>query len=319
MPSPLTPNPSPPLRGRGEKKWAAGAAVLLFAALLHAQVTLKPAKRGDMEAELTVRAAERTVEQGLGEVTLTLTVKGPNTLEVEQPRLGDPTAAWKEERQAPTLTVQDGRKTWRQAIRLKQSKKGVETVPDVSLRFRDGPNAEWEEAKWVDILKQMRDGPHPPQPPPPQPSWLRRWGLILALGVAILLLVVWMVKRRRGRREPPLPPDQWALRELDRIERTLMPPHGDAEAFHTQLSHIVRRYLAERYAPHALQQTTAEFLEAVRQVPQVPAEQQERLRDLFERCDLAKFARASTPPEECRRTAEMVRELVKKLATDEHR
>jgi hypothetical protein len=272
-----------------------------------------------METELTVQASERTAEQGLGDVTLMLTVKGPDTLEVEEPRLGDPTAAWKEERQAPTQTIQDGRITWRQTIRLKQSKKGVETVPDVSLRFRDGPKAAWEEAKWVDILKQMRDGPHPPQPPPSQLSWLRRWGPMFALGIAALLLVVWMVKWRRGRREPPLPPDQWALRELDRIERTLMPPQGDAEIFHTQLSHVVRRYLAERYVPHALQQTTAEFLEAVRQVPQVPAEQQERLRDLFERCDLAKFARASTPPEECRRTAKMVRELVKELATDEHR
>jgi hypothetical protein len=290
---------------------AAGAAVFLFGSLLHAQVTLKPEKRNDMEAELTVRAAERTAEQGLGEVTLTQTVKGPITLEVEQPHLGDPTAAWKEERRAPTQTIQDGRKTWCQVIRLKQSKKGVETVPDVSLRFRDGPNADWEEAKWVDILKELRDGPLPPQPPPPQASWLRRWGPMFALGVAALLLGAWMMKRRRGRREPPLPPDQWALRELDRIERTLMPPRGDAEIFHTQLSQVVRRYLAERYVPHALQQTTAEFLEAVRQVPQLPAEQQERLRDLFERCDLAKFARVSTPPEECQRTAEMVRELVR--------
>jgi hypothetical protein len=290
---------------------AAGVAVLLFGALLHAQYTFDPEKRGDMEAKLTVRAAERTAEQGLGAVTLTLTVKGPAPLEVEEPRLGDPTAAWKEERQACTQTIQGGRKTWRQVIHLKQNKKGVETVPDVSLRFRDGPSADWDEAKWVDILKQMRDGPRPPQPPEKKPSWLWRGGLAVALGLAAVLLATWMMKRRHGRQEPPLPPEQGALSELDRIERTLMPPQGDAEVFHTQLSHAVRRYLAERYVPHALQQTTAEFLEAVRQVPQLSAEQQERLRDLFERCDLAKFARASTPPEECQRTAELARELVR--------
>jgi hypothetical protein len=296
------------------RRAAAGAVVLLFGALLHAQYTFDPVTRDDMEAELTVQAAERTAEQGIGAVTLTLTVKGPDTLEVDEPHLGDPTAAWKEERPAYTQAIQGGRKTWRQVIRLKQNKKGVETVPDVSLRFRDGPDADWEEAKWVDILKQMRDGPRPPQPPPPEPSWLWRWGLALALGLATVLLVSWMMKRRRDRQESPLPPDQGALSELDRIERTLMPPQGNAEVFHTQLSHIVRRYLAERYVPHALQQTTAEFLEAVRQVPQLSAEQQERLRDLFERCDLAKFARASTPPEECRRTAELARELVRQTS-----
>ena len=139
--------------------------------------------------------------------------------------------------------------------------------------------------------------------------WLHRQALTIAVGAAVLLvLAAWMMRRRRS--EPPLPAEQWALRELDRIEYTLIPPQGDAEAFHTQLSLVVRRYLAERYVPQALQQTTMEFLEAVRQVPQLPASQQEQLRELFERCDLAKFARASTPPEECRRSAELARQLV---------
>jgi hypothetical protein len=290
---------------------AAGAVVLLFGTLLHAQFTFDPELRGDMEAELTVQAAKRTDEQGLGAVTLLLTVKGPDTLEVKKPHLGYPAEPWKEEWPPSTRVVQDKRATWSQIIHLKQSKKGVEAIPDVSLRFRDGPESGWEEANWVDILKQLRDGPRPPQPPENKSSRLQRWGLALALGLSALLLASWMVKRRRVRQEPPLPPDQWALNELERIERTLTPPQGDAEAFHTQLSHVVRRYLAERYVPHALQQTTVEFLEAVRQVPQLSAEQQERLRDLFERCDLAKFARASTPPEECRRTAELARELVR--------
>jgi hypothetical protein len=116
--------------------------------------------------------------------------------------------------------------------------------------------------------------------------------------------------------------DQWAQREIQRIEGTLMPPQGEAETYHTQLSFIVRRYLTEQFGLHALQQTTTEFLEAVRQVPQVTAEQktqltteqQALLRELFERCDLAKFARARTLPEECRRTAELARELVRQTA-----
>jgi hypothetical protein len=282
-----------------------------LSSLLHAQFTFEPQKYGDLEAQLTVQVANQTPERGLGAATLILTVKGPESLEVEDPHLGDAAAAWKEERLASTKVVQDKRATWSQVIRLKQSKKGIETLPDVSLRFRDGPGAEWEEAKWVDILKHIRDLPASATPVEEQSSWLRRWGFVLALAAtALLMLLLWLRKRWHLRSEAPLPPEQWALREIQRIEGTLMPPKGEAETYHTQLSFVVRRYLAERFGLHALQQTTVEFLESLREAPQVTAEQQALLSELFERCDLAKFARIPTPPEDCRHTAELARELV---------
>jgi hypothetical protein len=292
----------------------ASLALLLLGSLAQGQYTFPPQKRGDMEAQLTVQAANSSAEPGVGEVTLTLTITGPQTLEVEEPQLGDPTAAWKEERRPSKRDVLHQRTTWSQVIRLKQNKKGIESVPDVSVRFRSGPQADWEEAKWIDILKQLRDVPGPPRSPEDESTWLRRQALPIAVGAAVLLVLAFWMMRRRSRSEPSLRPEQWALREIDRIDYTLIPPQGDAEAFHTQLSLVVRRYLAERYVPHALEQTTTEFLDAVRQVPQLPAEQQEQMRDLFERCDLAKFARASTPPEECRRSAELARELVRTTA-----
>ena len=55
-------------------------------------------------------------------------------------------------------------------------KKWIETLPDVSVRFRDGPSAKWEEAKWVDILKHIRSSQALPETTE-EPSWLRRWGL----------------------------------------------------------------------------------------------------------------------------------------------
>jgi hypothetical protein len=285
---------------------------LLLASLLPAQLTYPPQRFKNMEAQLTVQVASYTEERGLGAATLTLTVKGPEGLEVEEPHLGDAAAAWKEERLKSTRVVQDNRATWSQVIHLKQSKKGIEALPDVSLRLREGQGAEWEEAKWVDILKRIRDLPGPSMPAEEQPSWQRRWGLALALAAVVLLvLLAWLRRQRRRRHEAPVPPDQWALREIQRIETTLMPPAGEAETFHTQMSFVVRRYLTERFGLHALQQTTAEFLEAIHRVPQATDEQQALLRELFERCDLAKFARASTPPEECRRTADLARELVR--------
>ncbi|MGH7168969.1 MAG: DUF4381 family protein [Gemmataceae bacterium] len=295
-------------------RMALAIGAFLFASSPHAQFTFEPRIYKDIEVQLTVKVANERAERRLGDVTYILTVKGPDTLEVEEPRLGDAAAAWKEERPPSTNEVHDKRATWSQVIRLKQIKKGIETLPDVSVRFRDEAGAKWEEAKWIDILKHMREL-RDPQAAEERPSWLRRWGFVLILGAtALLILLLWLRKGRRLRREAPLPPDQWALREIDRIEGTLMPPQGAAETYHTRMSYTVRRYLTERFGLHALQQTTAEFLEAVHQVPRVTAEQQTLLCELFERCDLAKFARASTPPEECKRTADLARELVRQTS-----
>lgn len=295
---------------------AVALAVVLLGPLLRADFTYdRPAQRhGDAEATLSVHVADTTAVQGHGDVTLTMTVTGPAGLEVEGPQLSDATTTWKEERRPYSRTVAEGRATWVQVIRLRQVKPGVEAPPDVSLRFRDGPEQEWGEARWVDILKQMRDGPSPPVPPQ-EPSALRRWGPVLAgvAAVGLLLLIAWALRRRRGA-APPLSPEQWAVREIERVEHDLLPPRGDAEAFHTQLSLVVRRYLAQRCGLPALEQTTAELFEALHRMPDVPAQRQALLRELFERCDLAKFARAGAAADECRRSAELARQMVQQTA-----
>jgi hypothetical protein len=289
---------------------------LMFACSLNAQYVFDSRKHDDMEAVLTVEVAKETAERGRGEATLTLTITGPATLDVEAPRVGDAAAAWKEERPPETREVQGERAIWKQVMRLKQIKPGPEPLADLSVRFRRGPDDEWKEEKWTDILRHVRF-PQPQMLHEEGPSWLRRWGFVLILSVTgLLVLLAWLGRRRGVRREAPSPPDEWALREIERIEKTLMPPQGQVEMYHTQMSYVVRRYLADRFGLHALQQTTAEFLEAVRPVPQVTTDHQKLLAELFERCDLAKFARASTAPEECRRTAEMARGLVQLTSKD---
>lgn len=287
---------------------------LLLVSPLHAQFTFQPRQHEDMEAVLTVQSGKQTSERGLGNVTLTLTVTGPPTLDVEEPRLGDAAAAWKEERLTSTRTVQDQTASWSQIIRLKQVKRGLEPLPDVTVRFRRGPEAEWVEEKWIDILRYARDGTEPPRLAEESPSWLRRWGFVILLAATALVVLLTWLKKRNVRREASLPLDRWALREIERIETTLLPPRSQAETYHTQISFVVRRFLAERYGLYALQQTTPEFLNAIRQLPQLPAEEQALLTELFQRCDLAKFARAGASPEECQQTAAIARDLVRQTS-----
>ena len=144
----------------------------------------------------------------------------------------------------------------------------------------------------------------------------KKWVLWLALAgggllAAAVVLCLWQLARRRLSPATALPPDQWALRKLARIEAQRLPETGHAERYHTLLSDVVRHYLELRFRLRAPQQTTAEFLSAMQSWPLLPAVQQAMLREFLERCDLAKFARVDPGPEACRAVGEMARSLLR--------
>jgi hypothetical protein len=275
---------------------------------------LPAVRRGDMEARLSVSLGERGPAPGLAEVTLRVEVEGGPRLEVEGPRLGDAAGAWKAQPSPWRDEPRGNRLVKAASVKLTQSQPGAAPLPSVKVRFREG-DGPWQEAEWLDILKDMRPAPPPVQLPPLPPSWARRWLPPLGWGVgavALLLAGGWALSRRRPAPAPPLPPHRRALAELERLAAASAEP-GE---YHTQLSHVVRRYLAERFGLRAPQQTTAEFLAAVAGVAELPAESRELLRECFARCDLAKFAAARFSPEECRRSWELAHAFVERTAPD---
>ena len=262
---------------------------------------------GGATARLTVHVEDAGPQPGAALVRLTLTVTGGPLLQVERPELSDPLDAWRAERNEWCRPDGD-RLTWGATIVLRQTKPGPAALPDVKVRFRDGPGAGFGRRRngWI-LLKTPQDAPPPeflPPTPPPLP-WLAWAGA--AAAAAAVILVGWGIARRFRRRPQPIPPEQRALRELDRLDET---PPADAAAYNTALSNVVRRYLAERYGLPATQRTTAEFLETVRQNGRLADEQQAVLREFLERCDLAKFAPVGASAEECRATAGLARALV---------
>ena len=115
------------------------------------------------------------------------------------------------------------------------------------------------------------------------------------------------------RRRQALSPDRRALQELMRLQQT---PNLtlNTSGYHAPLSDVVRRYLAERYSLPAMWQTTAEFLATVDATGRLSAEQQTLVRDILERCDLAKFAPVGASPEECRETTALAQAFVEQTA-----
>jgi hypothetical protein len=283
-----------------------------------------------------LRLQAEKVESGQVEIrlsdvlTLTLIVEGRPALQVEPIQTLTPSKDWQlrqrmEPRQIP---LADSRVRWQQQFQLVPLKPGEIPLPLAPLRFREDLDQErWEEAVWQPIpvrvvteiltpdLSEIRDIT-PPEEIPAAPSRLVLWcGVALAFGALGLLLVLWRLWRRRGRQALALPPQQWALRELERIQARSCNTESEVEQFHTLLSDVIRQYLELRFHLPAPEQTTTEFLEEMRRSPELTPEQQRMLRDFLERCDLVKFARAVPSPEECQATAAMARGFVEQTTS----
>ena len=143
---------------------------------------------------------------------------------------------------------------------------------------------------------------------PPEPLW--PW--ILAAAGILALAAAWLLWKLRGRRRQPSPepPEEWARKELDRIEALNLPMAGEVERFHTLIADVVRQYLERRYGVEAPRQTTREFLQNIQLLPNLTPDVQDMLKLFLEKCDVAKFARASLTAEDCRQTLQSASAIV---------
>jgi len=264
------------------------------------------------------------------ELSLTLSVVGPASLEVAQVQELTPSKDWQlRNKSEPQNTPVDGNQVrWEQSFTLVPLKPGDLPLQLANLRYRFAPSTDaWQEASWRPIpvrivteiehadLSELRDVT-PPEEVPPEPA--SRWPYVLLgiVGAGLLLLSAWYWSRRhwRGGRQT-ISPDQWALRELQLLTVSPSATNEEIERFHLQLSDVMRRYIELRFQVPALEQTTTEFFATLSPSPLLNADGQALLRDFMERCDLVKFALVRPGPEECRKLSEMACRFVTQTAS----
>jgi len=129
--------------------------------------------------------------------------------------------------------------------------------------------------------------------------------LLIMIGLAIftgIFLLIW--RRNKGpatpRPEVRRPPHEIALEKLQLLEASRLWQQGQIKQYHSDLTHIFREYLENRFAIQALEQTTPEILQ---QLPdQLASTFRQQIRELLQTADLVKFAKAK-PPEDFHRQA----------------
>lgn len=130
------------------------------------------------------------------------------------------------------------------------------------------------------------------------------------LALALLALVVYLLLRllaRMGkpvgalfRPTPPLPPHVVAIRALEELHHRKLWQNGNYKLYYSELTDILRTYLAGRYAIGAMEMTSDEILAAVRHLStdELPQKASMDLTAILHEADLVKFAKAEPAAEE---------------------
>ncbi|HEV2327966.1 MAG TPA: hypothetical protein VGY56_04155 [Verrucomicrobiae bacterium] len=128
----------------------------------------------------------------------------------------------------------------------------------------------------------------PPIDIPSGLEWL--WLALGALAAAAGLIMAWRLwkkSRLQVHVEPLVPAHVRAKEALQKALELIDRP----KEFCILVSDTVRRYLEERFAFHAPERTTEEFLRELSETDLLTADQKESLGRFLENCDLVKFAK----------------------------
>ena len=101
-------------------------------------------------------------------------------------------------------------------------------------------------------------------------------------------------------------PHEIAYEQLNRIEGMNWIAQGEMKVYHTEISLVIRQYIAARYQIPALELTTQELLDRL-QPEDMP---QELVRGFFTNSDLVKFARYNPTKPEAHERMEEARRII---------
>lgn len=150
-------------------------------------------------------------------------------------------------------------------------------------------------------------------------KWLKSyWWLCLTLA-ALCALLIWAVRkyRREGTLlpvKPVVPPYDEANKALDHLRNQKLWESGKEKQYYTDLTFILRRYLAREYQIPALEMTTGQLMHALSENPDIDV-LADSLTPLLDTADFVKYAKVRPLPGE----NEQAYDITRRFITDAHR
>ena len=213
-----------------------------------------------------------------------------------------------------TTTLQDGRVQYNQYLTLTSFQDSLFYIEP--LAFVSGDDTVWSESLMLNVVQPFEmdstdmaitdiKGIYN------APIWwwgILRWVLlalaIAGVGVGGYYLITYLRNRFGDASatdvptEPLRPAEEVALEKLDAIREQKIWQSGQVKEYHTQLTDVVREYIARRFEVNSTEQTSDETLRAMRGLLSDKKELYEDLRKMLTLADLVKFAKWTTTPDE---------------------
>ena len=213
-----------------------------------------------------------------------------------------------------TTTLQDGRVQYNQYLTLTSFQDSLFYIEP--LAFVSGDDTVWSESLMLNVVQPFEmdstdmaitdiKGIYK------APIWwwgILRWVLlalaIASVGVGGYYLITYLRNRFGDASatdvptEPLRPAEEVALEKLDAIREQKIWQSGQVKEYHTQLTDVVREYIARRFEVSSTEQTSDETLRAMRGLLSDKKELYEDLRKMLTLADLVKFAKWTTTPDE---------------------
>ena len=213
-----------------------------------------------------------------------------------------------------TTTLQDGRVQYNQYLTLTSFQDSLFYIEP--LAFVSGDDTVWSESLMLNVVQPFEmdstdmaitdiKGIYK------APIWwwgILRWVLlalaIAGVGVGGYYLITYLRNRFGDASatdvptEPLRPAEEVALEKLEAIREQKIWQSGQVKEYHTQLTDVVREYIARRFEVSSTEQTSDETLRAMRGLLSDKKELYEDLRKMLTLADLVKFAKWTTTPDE---------------------
>ncbi|HQV01242.1 MAG TPA: hypothetical protein PLO59_08785, partial [Bacteroidia bacterium] len=154
----------------------------------------------------------------------------------------------------------------------------------------------------VDTSKEIRDIKPPIEVPYTFYDFLPYIIALIVLALIIYFVYRYYLKQKRKQKTiviqaPKRPAHEIALAALHELRNRKVWQQGDIKGYHTELTDIVRTYIANRFKINAPEFTTDEVLQSIA-IAQLTADTKNTLRYTLQLADLVKFAKAHPLPDE---------------------
>jgi len=199
-------------------------------------------------------------------------------------------------------------------------------IPSVTVRYSVGEDSLWKELTTekikitVESLKPSEAGDirDIKSPLEIERDWIRVIRFVAA-GVIIVLigvLVFLYIKRRKEGKsliprsdKPKRPPHEIALEELEQLLQEELVEKGEIKQFYIRISEIIRSYIEGRFFIIAIEMTTTQLIDTMRDA-EVDDEHVQFVEDFLIQCDLVKFAKYIPTPEENQKVIDQAFEII---------